>query len=103
MTGTQTTSSVTFSSSGKTALGTLAAVLVAPVWFGLGLIAPLTPSQGAPSVLSLLGFWLAPMALLAGVWFWDRSVLGRTTASGLLLLILAPYSWWILLPIYGLR
>ena len=88
-------------SSGKQALGTLAAVLIAAVWFGSGLISPLTPSEGTPTLGFLLGFWIAPMALLIGVWVWDKSIAGRSVAAALLLLILLPYLWWILLPMHS--
>ena len=80
-------------STGKTAIKSLLVVLVSPVVYVVGLIAPLTPTEGYPTVLSLLGFWLLPMAALAAVWTWDRSIVGRVTSSVVFVLILASYAW----------
>ena len=88
-----TVGSVMLTSSGKAALATLGTLVLAPVWFGLGLIAPLTPSEGNPSLLNLLCFWLAPMGFLACVWTWDKSVVGRCSAGILLAAILLAYAW----------
>jgi hypothetical protein len=77
--------------------------LLAPIWFCFGLIAPLTPSEGMPTLASLFVFWLVPMALLAGVWVWDHSVIGRGLSATLLVLILAFYSWLVLWPVLSSR
>ena len=71
----------------------MALLLLSPAIYIVGLIAPLTPSYGTPNLLHIVGFWLAPMGLLASIWFWDRSVLGRASASILLVAILTSYIW----------
>ena len=79
------------SSVGRAVRATLGVLVLAPLWFGLGLLSPLTPSEGAPSLVALLAFWVAPMISLASVWAWDKSVVGRLGATAVFLLILVPY------------
>ena len=80
-------------SKGTTAVKTLLVLLLSPAIYVVGLVAPLTPSEGYPSFLSLLGFWLLPMAAVVAVWTWDGSVVGRAASSLVLVLIFASYAW----------
>lgn len=43
-------------------------VVLAIVLFGVGLLAPLTPSEGMPANNELLTYWIFPLALLAFGW-----------------------------------
>ncbi len=82
-----------FASSGRKALLTIGTLIGAPLWFAFGLIAPLTPSTGFPSLWELLVFWVAPLVALGSIWVWDGSLIARCTSIVVLALVLLPYLW----------
>jgi hypothetical protein len=57
--------------------------------FGVGLIAPLTPSYGVPAARDLMLFLLGPVLILAASIYYARSIPGKIVLGFVLLLILA--------------
>ena len=93
MTAADTKETMEISSKGSRAAATLASSFLALAVYAVGLLAPLTPSYGTPSLIHLVVFWVLPMGLLASVWLWDRSIVGRVSASLLLVSVLLSYLW----------
>jgi hypothetical protein len=93
MTATSPKETMEISSKGGRAAATFASYLLAIAIYAVGLLSPLTPSYGTPSIFQLIVFWVFPMGLLASVWIWDHSVVGRLFATMLFLSILASYIW----------
>ena len=89
------------SSTGIRAIATLAVLILAPLIYAYGLVAPLTPSHGdgAPAVLDVVGFWVLPLGMLASIWGWDRSVVGRASAALVFAAVFGSYLWvaWLIL------
>ncbi len=81
------------SSTGSRAAATLASFFFAIAVYVVGLLAPLTPSYGTPSLLHLVVFWVFPLGLLASNWLWDRSIVGRAFAGLLLVSVFLSYLW----------
>ena len=81
------------SSKGSRAAATLVSLLLALAVYAVGLLSPLTPSYGTPNLLHLTVFWMFPLGLLASVWLWDQSAVGRVSASLLLGSVLVSYLW----------
>ena len=77
---------------GRLALG-LAAVAIAI--FAIGLIAPLTPSEGRPNVPTLALFVGMPLVLLSVVGYRARSTPGRVICAALVAAV-AGISLWLL-------
>lgn len=83
---------VATSSTGARAVATLLTLLFALVMYGAGLIAPLTPSKGAPSLIEVSLCWILPMFALGALWLWDRSIVGCATSAIVLALMFVSYA-----------
>jgi hypothetical protein len=53
----------------------ISAFIIAPIIFIIGLISPLTPSEGLPSIIGLLIFWIFPLIILGVVIYHSKIVL----------------------------
>jgi hypothetical protein len=68
--------------------------------FGVGLIAPLTPSEGVPMARDLVIFLFGPVLLLAVTIYFANSILGKVVLAIELLLILA-FAFKLIYPMYS--
>lgn len=72
---------------------------LALVVFVVGLIAPLTPSEGTPTVRDLSLFLFGPILLMASAVYFARSLTGRLVlVAELLLVLVAAYK--LIYPMY---
>ncbi len=63
------------------ALAVLVLLGLAILLFAFGLLAPLTPSEGAASIGALISFWLVPILMVASIFWIDRSRTARVLAT----------------------
>lgn len=75
------------------ALSIFCLVAVSVVWFGLGLVAPLTPSYGLPSLWEVLLFVGLPLALIALGFQISKRTIERIFVALPFLFILTVAAW----------
>lgn len=64
-------------------------ILLSMMWFGIGLVAPLTPSSGLPSVGELIVFAGFPLGLLAAGFTVSNHIVAKVTLTILSLFVIA--------------
>ena len=75
------------------AIGVVLLQLLAGVVFGLGLLSPLTPSEGTPRPADLLIFVGGPVLLITTAFIFSRRWQARLLATAEIGAILAATSW----------
>ena len=73
----------------KDAIALVVSTLASWGLFGFGLIAPLTPSEGLPTVSAVLLFFALPAALFALVAFTTKAIMRWAAAIQLFLLVVS--------------
>lgn len=68
-------------------------VMIAPILFGIGLSAPLTPSEGRPELINVLIYWIAPLIILSLAWVKPKEKGLRITSAALFLMVFIPYAY----------
>jgi len=67
--------------------------IIAGLLFGIGLTGPLTPSEGAPSFLLGLLFWLLPLTLVTAAFRFSHTTAERLIA-GIVFVVIGGFAFW---------
>ena len=71
-------------------------IVASIVWYGIGLISPLTPSEGMPTTSDLIIFVFIPVLAIC-IWIIISKHLYEKIALGIFVLIIIGFSSWLLL------